>query len=154
MKQKLVYIAYCFLLWGCGNNGSSVLKVSDTENQLIGNRIDEEQKANLPKFLFENLVHNLGEVLQGEQINYTFRFENVGKSILIISDVGTTCGCTTSILLKEPIKPEEKGEIPVSFDTTNKNGEVTIYVVVSANTHPAQTVLTIKANVVKQKSGE
>ena len=154
MKQKLIYIACCFLLLGCGNSGSSVLNISDTENLIIVNKIDEESKANMPKFLFENRTHNLGEVIQGEQVNYTFYFENIGKSTLIISDIGATCGCTTSILSKEPIQPGEKGEIPVLFDTTHKNGEVVVHVVVTANIYPAQIVLTLKANVVQQKSGE
>ena len=33
----------------------------------------------------------------------------------------------------------------------SKKGEVTIFVVVSANTYPAQTVLTVKANVKESK---
>jgi len=146
MRPKLIYITCCFLLWGCGNSGDSAINISNIEN-----RIDEVSKANMPRFLFENLTCDLGEIIQGEQISYTFYFENIGKSILIISDIGTTCGCTTSVFLKEPVKPKEKGEIPVLFDTTNKNGEVTIFVVVTANTYPAQTVLTLKANV-RQKT--
>jgi len=149
MKTKIKHcIIFCFLLWSCGHHDNSTYKLPDTEEQTNG--ISEQQKANLPKFLFENTTHNLGEIIQGKQVTDTFHFKNIGNSNLLISDVKTSCGCTTTSPLKEPVKPGEEGKVPVSFDTTNKDGEGTVYVIVTANTYPAQTVLTIKANVVKQ----
>jgi hypothetical protein len=121
----------------------------DTEKQATINEISEQQGENLPKIIFENPNHNLGEIIQGEQVTDTFHFKNVGNSILFISDVKTSCGCTTTTPLKEPVNPGEEGEIPISFDTMHKNGEGTVYIIVTANTYPAQTVLTINANVVK-----
>ena len=111
---------------------------------------DEHVIRDMPEFQFENISCNFGKVTQGEKIVHTFHFKNVGNSVLIIHDVETTCGCTTTIPLEKPIYPEEKGEIKVSFDSEGKFGDITVYVVVSANTNPNKTILTIHANVWKR----
>ena len=144
--KKVVYIAFCFLFWCCNNSNTSELKISDKEQ-----RTTEWQKEKLPKILFENLVHDLGDIVEGTQITDTFHFKNIGESSLIISDIETSCGCTTSAFPKEPVLSGESGEIAVSFDSTHKNGEATVSVIVVANTYPINTVLTIKANVVRNK---
>ena len=140
-----IYIVCCFLVWNCGNNTNPTL------NQVTVNNMDEQDKSNLPKILFENPTHDLGDIIEGTQVTDTFHFRNIGKSILIISDIETSCGCTSSTSSKEPVKPEEEGEIIVSFDSTHKNGETTVSVVVIANTYPVNTILTLKANVKERK---
>jgi hypothetical protein len=110
--------------------------------------MNEQQKASLPEFQFETLVYDFGKVIQGEMLSYVFHFKNVGKSSLLISSIEPSCGCTTSIPPKAPIRPGEKGEISITFDSKFKNGQVSSYLVVTANTFPAQTLLTVNANVV------
>jgi hypothetical protein len=156
-NQKNACITFCFLLSvflfllaSCKKKSISISTVSSIENSVSNDEIDDQEKANMPEFLFENLSCNFGEVIQGEKVNYAFHFKNVGKSTLIIYDVETSCGCTTTLPLKKPIEPEETGEISISFDTERKSGDVIIYVVVTANTNPMQTILTINANVLKQ----
>jgi hypothetical protein len=144
----LLLSAFCFLLLSCGGNGNSGFSVSDIKNPATADGINEKQKANLPEIQFENLSYNFGKVIQGEVLSYTFHFKNIGKTSLIISSTEASCGCTTSTPPKAPVKPGEKGEISISFDSKYKNGDVHSYVVVTANTYPAQTVLTISANVV------
>jgi hypothetical protein len=51
------------------------------------------------------------------------------------------------VFTKKQIKQGEQGEIAATFDSKAKSGKVTGLLVVSANTYPPQTVLTIKANV-------
>ena len=144
--KKAIYIVFCFLFWSCYNNSTFELKTSGKEQ-----RTTEVQKEKLPEILFENLIHDLGDIIEGTQITDTFHFKNIGKSSLIISDIETSCGCTTSAFPKGLVPSGEKGEIIVSFDSTHKNGEVTVSVVVIANTYPVNTILAIKANVVNQK---
>jgi hypothetical protein len=143
----LLFCISAFLLLGCGNKNSG-LTASDVRNPATADGIDEKQKANMPEFQFENLTYDFGKVIQGERLSYTFHFKNVGKSSLVISDVSASCGCTSSIPPKAPIQPGEKGEITITFDSTHKSGEVMSALVVAANTYPAQTVLTVTANVV------
>ncbi|MDR2971243.1 MAG: DUF1573 domain-containing protein [Bacteroidales bacterium] len=141
------FLLFSFLLFSCKNNNTG-LSVSDIRNPATADGIDEQQKANMPIFLFENLSYDFGKVIQGELLSYTFHFKNVGATSLIISGVDASCGCTTSIPPKAPIKPGEKGEITITFDSKHKNGDVTSYLLITANTYPAQTMLTVFAKVV------
>lgn len=129
------------LLLSCGHN-------DNPKNSITTNKIVEQQKSEDPQFLFENLSYDFGEIIQGEQVSCVFNFKNVGSSNLIICDVGTSCGCTSSIFSKEPVLPGEEGEIIITFDSKGKNGNIRTYVVVSANTCPANVLLTLSANVV------
>jgi hypothetical protein len=140
--------AFCFLLLSCGNHKKSELTVTDIKNPATADGIDKQQKDNMPEIQFDNLSYNFGKVIQGEILSYTFHFKNTGKYNLLISSILPSCGCTTSIPPKAPVKPGEKGEVTITFDSKYKNGEIISYLVVTANTYPAQTVLTINANVV------
>lgn len=138
------------MLLDCSNNNSkSQFYTSDNGDSIIYYGFIEQENPNAPKFQFEEISHNFGEIMQGKQRNYTFFFKNVGKETLIIYNVETSCGCTTSIYSKEPIKSGENGEIAVIFDTKHKIGEISTSILVTANTYPGQIMLTLSANVVK-----
>ena len=145
-NKQMLYIIFCLILWSCGN--SNITNADKKQSNV--NRIQEQQKTDLPRFLFDNISHDFGDIIQGELASYTFYFKNIGQSDLVIYSVDATCGCTSAVSTKEPIKPENQGEITVTFDTKTKSGTVTNHLVINANTYPAQTVLTINANVVNQ----
>jgi len=140
--------AFCFLLLSCGSSNKSELSISDIRNPATADGIDKQKQADMPEIQFENLSYNFGKVIQGEILSYTFHFKNVGRSSLLISGVIASCGCTTSIPPKAPIKPGEKGEITITFDSKYKHGAVTSQLAVTANTYPAQTVLSVSATVI------
>jgi len=135
------------LLVSCGNKNTGI-SVSDVRNPVTAEGIDEKKKATMPEIQFETINYDFGKVIRGERLSYTFTFKNVGKSNLIISGVDASCGCTTSIPPAAPIKPGEKGTISITFDSAMKEGNVTSYLVVTANTYPAQSILAIYANVI------
>jgi len=146
--KRLIYIVLYFFLLGCNNNGNPELSISEPESLPLNSVVTEPQINEGAQFLFENFSHNFGEVIQGEQVSYTFLFKNVGKTNLVIYDVATSCGCTSSVATEAPIKPNEEGEITITFDSKHKNGEVNGKIIISANTNPAQTTLLYYANVV------
>ena len=49
---------------------------------------------NVAKMEFEELIHDFGEVKEGEIVKHTFKFVNSGRIPLIINDAHSTCGCT------------------------------------------------------------
>jgi hypothetical protein len=53
-----------------------------------------------PVFEFENEVIDYGEIAVNSDGNRVFKFKNIGKAPLIISNVKGSCGCTV------PTKPE------------------------------------------------
>ncbi|MFW5659430.1 MAG: DUF1573 domain-containing protein, partial [Bacteroidota bacterium] len=59
----------------------------------------EVNTDNPPVFEFgdgseEAMTHDFGSMKEGEVVEHTFNFKNVGKSDLIIQKVKPSCGCT------------------------------------------------------------
>ncbi|MEI6059222.1 MAG: DUF1573 domain-containing protein [Bacteroidota bacterium] len=106
-------------------------------------------KDALPIISFEKDFHDFGKLISGEQVTYAFKFKNTGKSLLLISNVSTSCGCTVSSFPKKPIKPGEGATIDVSFDSEGKHGLQTKTVTVFTNTQPPNTTLRIQSLVVE-----
>lgn len=127
-------------------------KVSDVHIPVTADGMSQKDKDKLPVIEFEQTTYDFGEVVQGEKLSYTFKFKNTGKSNLIIFSSEATCGCTTSTPPKAPIRPGEKGEIKVTFDSSSQKGKVVKRILVGANTYPAETILTITANVSSNKN--
>ncbi len=105
-------------------------------------------QSTLPSITFGEMEHDFGKILQGESVSYTFKFENTGKSDLLIAEVSTSCGCTVPSYPKTPIKPGEKGEIRVTFTSKGQRGFQSKNILVVSNTQPNTVVLRIKAQVV------
>ena len=76
-----------------------------------------------------------------------FKFTNVGKSNLLISDAKGSCGCTVPLWPKNPIAPGEEAEIEVVFNSNGKSGHVKNTVTLVANTVPNIMILAIEGDV-------
>lgn len=106
------------------------------------------EKGTPPKMLFEETVHDFGDMIQGERVVYGFKFVNIGGSDLIITRVGTSCGCTVGKYTQEPVAPGEEGVVEVTFDSHNRKGFQNKSITVLANTEPNSTKLRIKTKVI------
>ncbi len=103
----------------------------------------------MPVISFNEDFHDFGKLSSDEIVSYAFKFTNTGKSILVISNVATSCGCTVTDYPKKPVKPGEESMIDVKFDTKGKHGLQTKSITVIANTEPATTTLRIQASIVE-----
>jgi len=105
-------------------------------------------KEDLPLITFEDMGFDFGEISQGEKVTHTYRFENTGKSDLVIARVEGSCGCT---IMKgwpqHPVKPGGKGKIDIIFDSAGMRGVQIKSVSVIANTIPSTTVLRLEGKV-------
>lgn len=88
---------------------------------------------NEPKIIFDNEKIDFGRAKQGAELTHKFSFENAGGSLLAIEKIRTSCGCTAALASKESLKPGEKGNIEVTFNTRGYSGEVSKYVYVYTN---------------------
>ncbi|MEM6320358.1 MAG: DUF1573 domain-containing protein [Bacteroidota bacterium] len=103
---------------------------------------------------FDELEYDYGTVTAGEKVQYGYKFTNTGSEPLIISNAKGSCGCTVPEWPREPIAPGESSEILVQFDSSNKSGNQSKRVTITANTNPAQTFLTIKGIVNKPEAAQ
>lgn len=156
-KRNLIWLFAALFLMACaGNQSKEEQKVSTdlVNNPISASEENEVDLENLPEFEFEEEVLEFGEIVQGEQVKRTFKFKNVGKSNLIISDAKGSCGCTVPVWPKKPIQPGEEGSIEVVFNSNGKQGRQSKTVTLVANTVPNTKVLAIKGDVlVPEKKG-
>ena len=73
--------------------------------------------GNEAEIKFDKTTHDYGNILKGDDGNCEFRFTNVGKSDLILTNVRSSCGCTVPVWPKEPIAPGESSVIKVRYNT-------------------------------------
>ena len=142
-------------------NGVKVLvpadSVSNTKPEIIINLPKKEEKppkiTKFPIMTFDQEAHDFGTIQQGETVVYNFNFTNTGESDLIITAAHGSCGCTVPEYPKEPIKPGEKGQIKVSFNSTGKTGVQKKSVTIGTNTIIKIERLSITATITGAKKG-
>ena len=110
------------------------------EGVKVGEDNQLESKENLPEFTFESDVFDFGKIEQGDKVDHVFTFTNTGKSPLIISNIKTTCGCTTPTWTKEPVQVGESGKIEVSFNSSGKSNKQTKPITIFSNAGEAVVV--------------
>ena len=99
----------------------------------------------------DGMDKDFGKIKEGENLEVSFRFKNVGDKPLVISNVSASCGCTVPETPKKPYAPGETGVIKASFNSTGKVGTQAKQVNVFANLDPAMTTLNFHVEV-KAKS--
>ncbi|MEI6171202.1 MAG: rhodanese-like domain-containing protein [bacterium] len=91
-----------------------------------------------PIFSVDNPVYSV--TLQSNSlVSHTFVLRNVGDETLTITDVVTSCGCTTAALAERELAPEESVDLQATVNTTGFRGTVTRTVSVTSN-DPANPV--------------
>jgi hypothetical protein len=115
----------------------------------VYNRLSPEQMQNAPKIIFDTLEHDFGTIKDGDVVTHEFKFRNAGKDPLIVYNVKSSCGCTTTMTGNDKLKAGEESTIKVQFNSKNKNGLYEGTITVNTN-DPNNTdmFLTITAMVV------
>jgi hypothetical protein len=101
--------------------------------------------ANTPNMKFETLLHDFGNINEGDKVETEFVFTNTGRTDLIITDAKGSCGCTVPDYPKTPVKSGATEKIIVVFNAKNKSGNQTKTVTLFTNTENKTEILTIKA---------
>ncbi len=98
---------------------------------------------NAPKFKFVTEEIDYGTIEHNADGNREFKFTNVGKEPLIISNAAGSCGCTVPTAPKEPIKPGESAVIKVHY-ATDRIGAFEKTVTLTSNADVPSKVIKIK----------
>jgi hypothetical protein len=93
-----------------------------------------------PQLRVESLEYDFGEVIQGDKVDHTFRFRNVGDEVLIIESVHSSCGCTAALLSSKRIAPGDTGEIKTTFDSKNFRDAIQKTITLQSNDPDNQSV--------------
>ena len=96
---------------------------------------------------FTEYEFDFGTMNEGDAATHVFNFTNTGTEPLLLSKCKGSCGCTVPKCPTEPIAPGASGSIEVKFNSKGKKNAQKKQVTIDANTDPAQTILTITANV-------
>lgn len=134
---------------GTQKDRNEALSVGISPEEAASRQADANKMARTDVTFYET-HHSFGEINNGQVVQYSFRFKNVGQNPLLISKVDASCGCTVPSHPKEPIAPGNEGEIVVQFNSTNRIGHQMKAVTVHSNARQESIPLEFDADVLER----
>ena len=80
-------LVFLFLFISCDESKQNT---NHSDNKLIN-----QVESNLTEIAFNSILHDFGEIQEGEIVEAVFEFTNTGKNDLLISHAVGSCGCNT-----------------------------------------------------------
>ncbi len=153
MKKIITYSFLALVLSGSFLLLMSITPSAETTPDPVVNLIEnvdaaiEIEVTGLSSYKLEEDSYNFGEVKMGSTAKHTFWFTNTGTEDIVIEKVKPSCSCTASNFSSEPVAPGEKGYVEVVYPA-KKAGVFRKTATITANTDPANKILTISGEVV------
>lgn len=72
--------------------------------------------APAPVTWLTEMTYDMGDIVHDEPVTIEFRYRNDADEPLVIDNVRTSCGCTTSEWALRPIAPDSVGVVKVEYD--------------------------------------
>lgn len=114
--------------------------------------IGSATEVSVAEFLFtDGTTRKFGKVPEGEMLSFDYPFTNKGDAPLLITETKVACPCTVVEFPKEPIPPNGKGNIHVTFDTKGKEGYQDRMILVYSNANKNPFKLRFKVDVKNKK---
>ena len=136
--KKLLSLYIILLCVSCGTEPSKKIKAENLK--ATEERLDKSYDS--PEIEFDFDTYDFGEVKDGEVVEVDFNFTNTGKSDLIIFDASASCGCTVPEYPQNVnIKPGQKENLKVRFDTSDKPGKQMKSVTLTTNTNTGKKII-------------
>ncbi|NLL27715.1 MAG: DUF1573 domain-containing protein [Bacteroidales bacterium] len=142
-----VLLVLTIVVFSCSGNSSNKKLSTDVVNN--PSSADNINSDSGPVITFEKTEHDFGDIMQGEKVEFAFKFTNTGNKDLVITSHSSSCGCTVPEYPKGVISPNKSDLIRVAFDSKGREGRINKSVTISTNASQRSTVLTIKANIIK-----
>ena len=94
---------------------------------------------------FYKTAHDFGTLNEGEVVECTFKYKNVGNAPLSLLYVEADCGCTVPEYSKGEILPGEEGKIKAVFNSDGFRNNIYKTIDVETNTDSSITELVLTA---------
>ena len=101
--------------------------------------------GDLPSISFDKVEHDFGTIPNGTPVETVFKYTNTGKSMLVVSNIKSTCGCTVPSNWTKEVAPGETGEFNVKFNGKGNGNQVTKTVTLTTNTEKGSETVKILA---------
>ena len=140
LLQTLLLVPILLLLVACGGAAAG------DEPPAAALETAAPPAAGAPRLSAESTLLQLGEVVNGVVVERQVAVSNSGDAPLIVSEVLTTCGCTTATLEPMTLAPGESGVLRIAFDSGAHGPELTGPVmrrVILVSNDPAQPEATV-----------
>ena len=160
LKQKrmkyLLIIFAAFTILSCGNSDqkSSVIASNgkDTGTNSLSQEVKDRAILDTVNFTtikwIDSTFKDLGKVKEGQIVEVTYRFKNIGTKPLIFSMVNASCGCTVPEKPERPFAPGEEGTIKAKFDSSGRpKGQARKSIHIETNTDPIASDLIFNVEV-------
>jgi hypothetical protein len=160
LKQKTTTMKKLFLMLGF--TGASLLMFAQEKAATPASATPTPAQTapaandpNAPDFKWESTTIDYGTVTKGDESAATreFKFTNIGKSPLIISNCRGSCGCTVPTCPTDATLPGASGKIKVHYDI-NRVGPFTKTVTVTSNAKTPNETLKIQGTVNDPNAGK
>jgi len=109
--------------------------------------------SGVAKINFDQMTFSFDTIVEGDIIDYKFKFVNTGTRPIEILNAKASCGCTRPSFPFLPIEPGQEGYIGVKYDSRTKSGNQTPEIEVVTNFQDDPIKLYLKG-FVKEKAKE
>ena len=120
--------------------------VTGTTPTNVTTPVTAPDNPNAGDFKFSEETWDFTNIPQNKPVTHDFTFTNTGKEPIVITNVQTSCGCTSPKWPKEPILPGKSDVISVTYNAAHA-GSFNNSITVTSNAKSPTKVLYIKGSV-------
>jgi hypothetical protein len=133
MMRLFISFFFTAIIISCNNNDKKAAPTAMNEAAL-------KDSANFTTIQWlDSLNKNFGKISEGQKLEVSYSFKNIGAKPLIITRVQPSCGCTIAEQPTEPVLPGAQGIIKASFNSEGRTGSNHKTLFVYANTKGTQS---------------
>ena len=138
--------------WHSAGTGDASKTVMVNSDDPIQSRLDLVLTAtlvlNAPKISVDPASFDFGITSSGTELVHTFRLSNAGDQPLVISEVSTTCSCTTAGLGPMTLAPGESTDFQITYSPTGSGKQESTVTIKSNDPSPSRGTVTVSATTV------
>ena len=144
MKKAILGLsALCLIAYtSCKDDAAS--KVNSDNVAVAAER--DANSGNFPVMEMDKMEHDFGTIVNGTPVETIFKYTNTGNSMLVVSNIKSTCGCTVPSDYTREVAPGQTGQFTVKFNGRG-SGKVTKSLTMTTNTEKGTEVVRITATV-------